>query len=105
MKLVKIFGGLTIMILVLFFLMRNTNMVSVDLVFAQYESVQVAVVMLGALAIGMMIGYGVAVTNILSGKAELRSLRAKNKRLSDELNDLRNVAIDEGIYDSEDGVD
>ncbi|MDD9879729.1 MAG: LapA family protein [Candidatus Marinimicrobia bacterium] len=105
MKLVKIFGGLVIMILVLFFLMRNTNMVSVDLVFAQYENVQVAVVMLGALALGMMIGYGVAVTNILSGKSELRSLRTKNKRLSDELNDLRNVAIDEGIYDSEDGVD
>ena len=105
MKLVKIFGGLAIMILVLFFLMRNTNMVSVDLVFAQYESVQVAVVMLGALAIGIMIGYGVAVTNILSGKTELRSLRTKNKRLSEELNDLRNVAIDEGIYDSEDGVD
>ncbi len=93
------------MILVLFFLMQNTNMVSVDLVFAQYENVQVAVVMLGALALGMMIGYGVAVTNILSGKSELRSLRTKNKRLSDELNDLRNVAIDEGIYDSEDGVD
>ncbi|MDD9887593.1 MAG: LapA family protein [Candidatus Marinimicrobia bacterium] len=105
MKLVKIFGGLVIMILVLFFLMRNTNMVSVDLVFAQYENVQVAVVMLGALALGMMIGYGVAVTNILTGKSELRSLRTKNKRLSDELNDLRNVAIDEGIYDSEDGVD
>lgn len=105
MKLVKIFGGLVIMILVLFFLMRNTNMVSVDLVFAQYENVQVAVVMLGALALGMMIGYGVAVTNILLGKSELRSLRTKNKRLSDELNDLRNVAIDEGIYDSEDGVD
>ncbi len=105
MKLVKIFGGLVIMILVLFFLMRNTNMVSVDLVFAQYENVQVAVVMLGALALGMIIGYGVAVTNILSGKSELRSLRAKNRRLSDELNDLRNVAIDEGIYDSEDGVD
>ena len=61
--------------------------------------------MLGALALGMIIGYGVAVTNILSGKSELRSLRAKNRRLSDELNDLRNVAIDEGIYDSEDGVD
>ncbi len=105
MKLVKIFGGLVIMILVLFFLMRNTNMVSVDLVFAQYENVQVAVVMLGALALGMIIGYGVAVTNILSGKSELRSLRTKNRRLSDELNDLRNVAIDEGIYDSEDGVD
>ena len=103
MKLVKIFGGLVLMILILFFLMRNTNPVYVDLVFAQYDNVQVAVVMLGALAVGMIIGYGVAVTNILSGKAEMRSLKIANKRLSDELNDLRNVAIDEGIYDTEEG--
>lgn len=104
MKLVKIFGGLIVIILVLFFLMRNTNTVSIDLVFAEYENVQVAMVMLGALAFGVIIGYGVAVTSILSGKSELRSLRIKNKRLSDELNDLRNVAIDEGIYENEDGV-
>ena len=103
MKLVKILGGLVLMILILFFLMRNTNPVYVDLVFAQYDNVQVAVVMLGALAVGMIIGYGVAVTNILSGKAEMRSLKTANKRLSDELNDLRNVAIDEGIYDTEEG--
>ena len=103
MKLVKIFGGLVFMILILFFLMRNTNPVFVDLVFAQYDNVQVAVVMLGSLAVGMIIGYGVAVTNILSGKAEMRSLKTANKRLSDELNDLRNVAIDEGIYDTEEG--
>ena len=103
MKLVKIFGGLVFMILILFFLMRNTNPVYVDLVFAQYDNVQVAVVMLGSLAVGMIIGYGVAVTNILSGKAEMRSLKIANKRLSDELNDLRNVAIDEGIYDTEEG--
>ena len=103
MKLVKIFGGLVFMILILFFLMRNTNPVYVDLVFAQYDNVQVALVMLGALAVGMIIGYGVAVTIILSGKAEMRSLKTANKRLSDELNDLRNVAIDEGIYDTEEG--
>ena len=103
MKLVKIFGGLVLMIVILFFLMRNTNPVYVDLVFAQYDNVQVALVMLGALAVGMIIGYGVAVTNILSGKAEMRSLKTANKRLSDELNDLRNVAIDEGIYDTEEG--
>ena len=29
-------------------------------------------------------------------------MQNKNKRLSDELNDLRNVAIDEGIYDNDD---
>jgi len=103
MKMVKIFAGLVVMIIVLYFLMQNTNIISVDLIFAQYENVQVAVVMLGALTVGMLIGYGVALTNILSGKSELRSLKTKNRRLSDELNDLRNVAIDEGIYYTEDG--
>jgi hypothetical protein len=83
--------------------MRNTDLVTVDLVFKEYPNVQVAVVMLGAISVGMIIGYGVAVTNILSSKASLRSLKAKNKTLSDELNDLRNVAIDEGIYETEDG--
>ena len=103
MKLVKIFGGLVLVLLVLFFLMRNTDLVTVDLVFKEYPNVQVAVVMLGAISVGMIFGYGVAVTNILSSKASLRSLKAKNKTLSDELNDLRNVAIDEGIYETEDG--
>jgi len=85
--------------------MQNTKVVSVNLVFAQYEYVQVAMIMLGALSVGILIGYGVAVTNILSSKTEIRSLKTKNRRLSDELNDLRNVAIDEGIYDTDEGED
>ena len=105
MKLVKIFAGLVVLILILVFLMQNTKVVSVNLVFAQYENVQVAMIMLGALSVGILIGYGVAVTNILSAKTEIRSLKTKNRRLSDELNDLRNVAIDEGIYDTDEGED
>ena len=105
MKLVKIFAGLVVLILVLVFLMQNTKVVSVNLVFAQFENVQVAMIMLGALSVGILIGYGVALTNILSSKTEIRSLKTKNRRLSDELNDLRNVAIDEGIYDTDEGED
>ncbi len=105
MKLVKIFTGLVVLILVLVFLMQNTKVVSVNLVFAQYENVQVAMIMLAALSVGILIGYGIAVTNILSAKTEIRSLKTKNRRLSDELNDLRNVAIDEGIYDTDEGED
>ena len=102
MKLVKIFSGLIIMILVLYFLMQNTSLVSVDLIFVEYDNVQVAVVMLGALGVGTIIGYGAAIANIFSNKSEIRTLKSKNKHLSDELNDLRNAAIDEEIYDSED---
>ena len=103
MKLVKIFGALAVLILILVFLLKNTAEVDVNLVFAQYEQVHVAFVMVGALALGILVGYGVAVTQILTSKGEVRSLKIKNRRISDELNDLRNVAIDEGIYDAEDG--
>ena len=102
MKLLKIFITLTSLVLALLFLSQNMDAVNIDLVFAQYENVKVAFIMVGALAVGILIGYGVAVAIILSNKAEIRSLRTNNRRISDELNDLRNVAIDEGIYDLDD---
>ena len=40
---------------------------------------------------------------VLSLKSETRSLKDKNRLLTDELSDLRNAAIDEDIYDTEDG--
>ena len=105
MKLFKIFGGLFLLVLILVFLLKNTEEVAIDLILIQYEQVNIAFVMIGALAIGILIVYGVAVTSIISSKSETRSLKLKNRRLSDELNDLRNVAIDEGIYDNDDGED
>ena len=100
MKLFKIFSGLVVLILILIFLLKNTEEVAIDLIFMRYSQVKIAFVMVGALAVGILIGYGVAVISIISAKSEIRSFKLKNRRLSDELNDLRNVAIDEGIYPS-----
>ena len=74
-----------------------------NLVFAEFNDASVSMVIFGSLTIGILFGYLFAVFSILSSKAEIRSMQNKNKRLSDELNDLRNVAIDEGIYDNDDG--
>ena len=104
MKLVKIFAALVLVIIILYFLLQNNNLVNVDLVFYQKENVPVSVVMLGALGIGMLIGYGVALMLILAGKSEIRSLKNKNQQLAEELNELRNANIDEGIYEDEDGA-
>lgn len=60
--------------------------------------------MLGALGVGMLIGYVVALMLILAGKSEIRSLKNKNQQLAEELNELRNANIDEGIYEDEDGA-
>ncbi|MDP7072141.1 MAG: LapA family protein [Candidatus Marinimicrobia bacterium] len=105
MKLVRIFAALTLVLALVYFLTQNAgdeSKVYVDLLFTEFSEAPVSMIMLGALAVGILIGYGVGVTSILSAKADNRALRTKNRRLSDELNDLRNVAIDEGIYDSED---
>ena len=103
MKLVKIFAALVLVIIILYFLLQNNNPENVDLVFYQKENVPISVVMLGALGVGMLIGYVVALMLILAGKSEIRSLKNKNQQLAEELNELRNANIDEGIYEDEDG--
>ena len=103
MKLLKIFVGLIVLLLLLFFLLKNSADVTVNLIFNEFENVSIALVMLGSLAVGMLVGYGIIVASIFSAKTEIRSLKLKNRRISDELNDLRNAAIDEGIYEGENG--
>lgn len=106
MKLAKILASMLLILGLVYFLTRNADensKVFVDLIFKQYENASVSMIILGALTIGVLAGYLSAVFSVLSAKSEIRSLQTKNQRLTDELNDLRNVAIDEGIYDTEGG--
>ncbi len=101
MKLIKIFFGLIIIFSLLLILVENTDTVSVNLLFRTFEETKVAVLILVSAAIGILIGYGLTVVTLISAKSELRSLKQKNKSITNELNDLRNVAIDQDIYDTE----
>ena len=103
MKLVKTFLGIIAILLLVYFLTLNDAKVYVDLIFVQFTNASVNMIILGSLALGLIFGYILAVFSILAAKSEIRSLQNKNGRLTEELNDLRNVAIDEGIYDTEDG--
>ncbi len=105
MKLIKLFLGLIVILLLLLFLIKNNDTANIDLVFRSYENINISIVMLGALTVGIVIGYGVAVASILTVKAENKVLIQKVKQVSEELTDLRNVAIDEGIYDVQDDED
>ena len=100
MKLVKIFTFLTVILLLLVFLMRNFEKVSVDLILVQYDQVSLAIVMVFTVAFGILIGFGVSLSTILSAKADIYSIRQKNRQITEEINNLRNVGIDD-IYDSD----
>ena len=54
---------------------------------------------------GVGAGFLASIFIIISNKSQIKSLQNKNRILSDELNDLRNVAIDEGIYETVDEED
>ena len=101
MKLIKIFFGLIIIFSLLLILVENTDTVSVNLLYRTFEVTKVAVLILISVAIGILIGYGITVVTLISAKSELRSLNQKNQSITNELNDLRNVAIDQDIYDTE----
>ena len=95
MKLFKMFVLIIVLLALVFFLMRNDDRTTVNLLFQQYIDVTVAVIMLVSLGIGLVIGFLMATTSVLSAKNTSRVLRSKNKKLVDELNRLRNVTIEE----------
>ena len=104
MRLVKIFGIILINLVLVYFLAQNAGeKVDLNLLFLSYENVPVFLIILFSLSIGILSGFFSAVIVVLSLKSQTRSLKDKNRLLTNELNDLRNVAIDEGIYDTEDG--
>ena len=82
---------------------QNSNE-KVDIFFLNYSlnDAYLNVILLFNLLFGVAAGFIASVFIIITNKSEIKSLHNKNKILTDELNDLRNVAIDEGIYETVD---
>ena len=85
---------------------QNSNE-KIDIFFFNYSlnDAFLNVVLLFNLLFGVAAGFLSAVFIIISNKSQIKSLQNKNRILTDELNDLRNVAIDKGIYDNVEGED
>jgi len=102
MKLIKTFFLTIITLFLIYFLSMNNAKVDIDLLFKNFNEVSVSMVIFGALSLGVLFGYLIAVFSVLSSKAQNRSLKNEIKKLTDELNELRNVAVNETLYkDSE----
>jgi len=94
MKLLKIFLLIIVILGLVFFLTLNNETTRVNLIYEQYVT-SVYVVILISGAVGLLAGFLLAVSNILATKNTARQLRQKNKKLTDELNQLRNVNIED----------
>ena len=106
MHLIKIFLLIIFNLIIIVFMTQNSNE-KIDIFFFNYslDDAFLNVVLLFNLLFGVFAGFLSAVFVIISNKSQIKSLQNKNKILTDELNDLRNVAIDEGIYDNVEGED
>ena len=103
MKLFKTFIIIILGLFLVYFLQENSALVNLNLIFKTFNNVSVSMIIFGSLAGGILLGYTFAIFSILSAKSDIRRLNNKNKQLSDELDDLRNVAIEDGVYDDEYG--
>ena len=106
MHLIKIFLLIVFNLIIIVFMTQNSNE-KVDIFFFNYSlsDAYLNVILLFNLLFGVAAGFIASVFIIFSNKSQIKSLRNKNKILTEELNDLRNVAIDEGIYEAVDEED
>ena len=102
MRLFKALLSIVVLLGLLMVLLKNTEPVAIDLLVRQFENVPIAVVILITVGVGIFIGYALALSVIMTSKAEARILRNENKKVSDEINSLRNIAVDEGAYEDDD---
>ena len=101
MKLFKTFFLIIIVLFLIYFLGMNNARVDIDLLFKKFNGVSISMVIFGSLSLGVIVGYIIAVFSVLSSKAQNRKLQNKIKNLSDELNNLRNVAVNETVYEDD----
>ena len=106
MHLIKIFLLIVFNLIIIVFMTQNSNE-KVDIFFFNYSlsDAYLNVILLFNLLFGVAAGFIASVFIIISNKSQIKSLQNKNRILTDELNDLRNVAIDEDIYEIVDEKD
>ena len=71
--------------------------IPLDISGESFQEFPVWIIILGMLTIGVLLGFFIALFQILSQKGELVSMKSRLKRLQVEIDTLRNESIDEDI--------
>lgn len=96
MWIIRWFFILSVMILVLFIAIQNANETSRFTFFSQaYLNVPLIILLFAAYVVGMITWFIIAVIQNMQLKIEIRNLRKETVQLQHELDDLRNISIDE----------
>jgi len=104
MHLFKVFLLILFNLIIIIFMTQNSvERVNIHFINYSIENSFLNVVLLFTLLFGVIAGFLTSAFIIFSSKASIKNLQNKNRILTEELNDLRNVAIDEGIYESDGG--
>jgi uncharacterized integral membrane protein len=103
MRLAKIFIGLLIVLLLAVFLASNSDQYATIWLLPgkTLEDINLAHILVSTLALGIILGFGIGLLQIVSQQREVRSQSRQLKKLRTELNNLRHSALNEEIFDTE----
>lgn len=95
----KILGNLAkilVVVLLLYVLIQNADQrIDLSLFTLFYPQIHLSIVLLITLGIGAVLGAIMLSFSLLQLRSEIRELRKKNKQLGKELENLRNISVDE----------
>lgn len=96
MKIILNLLKILLIIVLLFLLTQNANQsVSINLLNYSFQNVNLYLVIIVSLTIGAMLGAVFMAFSVLQSRKEVRDLKRKTQQLTKELENLRNVSIDE----------
>ncbi|MFZ0390381.1 MAG: LapA family protein [Calditrichia bacterium] len=96
MKILGTVIKILLLVLLIYFLLMNSNQVVELKVFTlYYPAVNLSIVLLITLGIGSILGAVMMGFTIIQMRSEIRALERRNRELTRELENLRNVSIEE----------
>jgi uncharacterized integral membrane protein len=103
MRLLKILLGLLVVLALAVFLSNNSDQYSTIWLFPgkALEDINLAHILVSSLAIGLLLGFGIGLVQIITQQRDIRSKGRQLKKLRAELNNLRHSALDEDIFGEE----
>ncbi|MBN2364627.1 MAG: LapA family protein [Calditrichaeota bacterium] len=96
MKIIENLIKILIVLLLLFVLIQNSSQkIDLQLFTLYYPNINLAIILLITLGIGAVLGALMLSLNLIQSRSEIRNLQKKNKQLTKELENLRNISIEE----------